>query len=260
MNLPNAPSIHYELDGPRGAPVLVMSHALGTNLRLWDRQVEELRGDFRILRYDSRGHGNSPVGPTPYTICLLASDVIALLDELRVIRAHFCGISMGGLVGQYLAVHHPDRVSSLVLSNTAARIGTREKWDGRIQEVRKSGIPGVLDEVLQGWFSASFRSVRSPIAESLAFALQATSTEGYIAMCHALRETDLRQIVERVIAPTLIIAGTEDRATTLEASHFLHDKIRGSELITLQCAHLACAELAAEFTDRLRKFLNTKTN
>src|ERR1700759_1868862 len=122
-------AIHYELCGPGDSPTLVMSHALGTNLELWDHQVEALRGSFRILRYDSRGHGKSRADPGPYTISLLASDVLALLDELNVPSAHFCGISMGGLVGQYLAIHHPERFSSLVLSNTAARVGTYEKWD-----------------------------------------------------------------------------------------------------------------------------------
>jgi 3-oxoadipate enol-lactonase len=251
--------IHYELCGPGDAPVLLMSHALGTNLQLWDYQVEVLRGLFRILRYDSRGHGKSPAGQGPYTISLLASDVLALLDELDVPSAHFCGISMGGLIGQYLAIHHPERISSLVLSNTAARIGTWEKWDRRIREVTKGGIAAVLDEVLEGSFSAHFRSTRPPIVDSLAQALQATSPEGYIGTCHALRDADLSQLVGSVNAPTLIIAGTEDQATTLEVSRFLHEKIRGSELIALECGHLACAEVSVEFTDQLKKFLTTQT-
>jgi 3-oxoadipate enol-lactonase len=260
MNLQKATSIHYELCGPDNSPVLVMSHALGTNLTLWDHQVEALRGSFHILRYDSRGHGKSAAGHGPYTISLLASDVLTLLDELGVSRAHFCGISMGGLVGQYLAIHHPERISSLVLSNTAARIGTREKWDRRIQEVTKAGIPAVLGAVLEGWFSARFLSMHPPIADALAHALKATSPEGYIGCCHALRDADLSQLIDRVSAPTLIIAGTEDQATTLEASRYLHQKIRGSELIVFECAHLACVEVVAEFTDQLNKFLTTTTN
>jgi 3-oxoadipate enol-lactonase len=252
-------SIHYELCGPGDSPVLLLSHALGTNLELWDYQVEALRGAFRILRYDSRGHGKSPAGHGPYTIALLASDVIALLDELNVPSAHFCGISMGGLVGQYLTIHHPERISSLVLSNTAARVGTYEKWDRRIREVTKGGMAAVFDEVLEGWFSARFRSTQSPIADSLAQALKATSPEGYIGTCHALRDADLSQLVGSVNTPTLIIAGTEDQATTLAASRFLHEKIRGSELIPLECGHLACAEVSVEFTDQLNKFLTTQT-
>ena len=260
MNLRKVNSIHYTLSGQSDLPVLLMSHALGTNLTLWDHQAQALQGSFRILRYDSRGHGRSPADHGPYTISLLASDALGLLDELGVTRAHFCGISMGGLVGQFLAIHHPERITSLVLSNTAARIGTREKWDRRIQEVTEAGIPSVLGEVLEGWFSARFRSMHPPVADTLARALKETSPEGYIGCCHALRDADLSELIERVNAPTLIIAGTEDQATTLETSRFLQQKIRGSELIVFECAHLACAEAPAEFTDQLKKFLTSRTD
>jgi 3-oxoadipate enol-lactonase len=258
MSMGEAKSIHYELCGPADSPVLVLSHALGTNLNLWDEQVKALRGSFRILRYDSRGHGRSLADPGPYTISLLAADVLNLLDELGVTSAHFCGISLGGMVGQYLAIYHPERISSLVLSNTAAKIGTREKWDRRIQEVMKGGTPAVLGEVLAGWFSARFRSAHGSIADSLADALKTTSPEGYIGCCEALREADLSQLIGRVNAPALIIAGTEDQATTLVAAQFLHQEIRGSQLVALNCAHLACVEASAEFTDNLTRFLATK--
>jgi 3-oxoadipate enol-lactonase len=247
MNTREGKSIYYELCGPADSPVLVLSHALGTNLNLWNDQVKALRGSFRILRYDSRGHGRSSADPGPYTISLLAADVLNLLDELGVTSAHFCGISMGGMIGQYLAIHHPERISSLVLSNTATRIGTREKWDRRIQGVMEGGMPAVLGEVLAGWFSARFRSVHGSIADSLAEALKTTSVQGYIGCCEALRDADLSQLIGRVKAPALIIAGTEDQATTLVASQFLHQEIRGSQLVALKCAHLACVEASAEF-------------
>jgi 3-oxoadipate enol-lactonase len=260
MNTREGKSIYYELCGPADSPVLVLSHALGTNLNLWNDQVKALRGSFRILRYDSRGHGRSSADPGPYTISLLAADVLNLLDELGVTSAHFCGISMGGMIGQYLAIHHPERISSLVLSNTATRIGTREKWDRRIQGVMEGGMPAVLGEVLAGWFSARFRSVHSSIADSLAEALKTTSVQGYIGCCEALRDADLSQLIGRVKAPALIIAGTEDQATTLVASQFLHQEIRGSQLVALKCAHLACVEASAEFTDNLSRFLTTKAS
>jgi 3-oxoadipate enol-lactonase len=260
MNTREGKSIYYELCGPADSPVLVLSHALGTNLNLWNDQVKALRGSFRILRYDSRGHGRSSADPGPYTISLLAADVLNLLDELGVTSAHFCGISMGGMIGQYLAIHHPERISSLVLSNTATRIGTREKWDRRIQGVMEGGMPAVLGEVLAGWFSARFRSVHGSIADSLAEALKTTSVQGYIGCCEALRDADLSQLIGRVKAPALIIAGTEDQATTLVASQFLHQEIRGSQLVALKCAHLACVEASAEFTDNLSRFLTTKAS
>src|SRR5580704_6369551 len=159
MTLSKDSSTHYEVAGPHDAPVLVLSHALGTNLTLWDQQVEALRGSFRIIRFDTRGHGKSAAPRGPYTLSCLASDIVTLLDELGVIRAHFCGVSMGGLIGQFLAVHHPERIASLVLSNTAAKIGTAEKWDRRIRLVAKAGMPAVLEEVVEGWFSTRFRNL-----------------------------------------------------------------------------------------------------
>jgi 3-oxoadipate enol-lactonase len=255
MTLPTNSSTHYELVGPPDAPVLVLSHALGTNLALWDQQMEVLRGSFRIVRYDIRGHGKSPAPRGPYTLSLLASDIVALLDELGVGRAHFCGVSMGGLIGQYLAVHHPERIASLVLSNTGAKIGTAEKWDRRIRLVTEAGMRAVFQEVVEGWFSAPFRKLQPPIVTSLAGALIATVPEGYIGCCQALREADLSQHIERIEAPTLVIAGPEDQATPMAAAQFLQRKIRGSQLIALECAHLACAEAASAFTDHLTRFL-----
>jgi 3-oxoadipate enol-lactonase len=239
--------------------MLVMSHALGTNLTLWDQQVELLQRSFRILRYDSRGHGQSSANNGPYTIPMLASDVLSLLDNLGVARAHFCGISMGGLVGQYLAVYHPERIGNLVLSNTAAKIGTFAKYDRRIREVTNAGMSAVVDEVLEGWFSNRFRGMQPSIVASLADALKRTSPEGYIGCCQAIRDADLSEDVERIKAPTLIIAGTEDQATTLAASQFLNQKVQGSQLVVLESAHLCCIEAAAEFTDRVNSFLTSKT-
>lgn len=255
MTLSKDSSIHYELAGPHDATVLVLSHALGTNLTLWDQQVEALRGSFQIVRFDTRGHGKSAAPRGPYTLSCLASDVVNLLDELDVSRAHFCGISMGGLIGQYLAVHHPERIASLVLSNTAAKIGNDEKWDRRIQLVAEAGMPAVFEEVLNGWFSAPFRDLHPPIVDSLAGALKATAPEGYIGCCQAIRDADLSQHLERIKAPTLVIAGTEDQATPMASAQFLQQNIRGSQLIPLRCAHLACAEAAAEFTGQLNRFL-----
>jgi 3-oxoadipate enol-lactonase len=255
MTLQKDSSTHYELTGPHDAPVLILCHALGTNLTLWDQQMEALAGSFRIVRYDARGHGKSPALRGPYTLSLLASDTVALLDQLGLNKAHFCGVSMGGLIGQYLAVHHPERIASLVLSNTAAKIGTAEKWDRRIRLVAEAGMAAVFEEVMEGWFSAPFRNLRPPIVDSLASALKATVPEGYIGCCQALRDADLSQQIERIKSPTLVIAGTEDRATPLASAQVLQQKIPGSRLVALECAHLACAEAATAFTDHLNGFL-----
>jgi 3-oxoadipate enol-lactonase len=217
--------------------------------------MEGLRGSLRILRFDTRGHGKSAAPHGPYTLSLLASDIVNLLDELGMSRVHFCGVSLGGLIGQYLAVHHPERIASLVLSNTAAKIGNAEKWNRRIQLVAEAGMPAVFEEVLDGWFSASFRDLHPPIVDSLASVLKATTPEGYIGCCQALRDADLSQDLEQVKAPTLVIAGTEDQAIPMASAQFLQQRIRGSQLIPLRCGHLASAEAAAEFTDQLNRFL-----
>jgi 3-oxoadipate enol-lactonase len=255
MTLSKNSSTHYELAGPHDAPVLVLSHALGTDLTLWDQQVEGLRGYFRILRFDTRGHGKSAAPRGPYTLPFLASDIVTLLDELGLSSVHFCGISMGGLIGQYLAIHHPERIARLVLSNTAAKIGNAEKWDRRIRLVAEAGMPAVFEEVLDGWFNASFRDRHPRVVDSLARALRATAPEGYIGCCEALRDADLSQRLEQIKAPTLVIAGTEDQAIPMASARFLQQKIRGSQLIPLRCGHLACVEAAAEFTDQLNRFL-----
>jgi 3-oxoadipate enol-lactonase len=255
MTLSKNSSTHYELVGPDDAPLLVLSHALGTDLTLWDQQMAALRGSFRILRFDTRGHGKSAAPRGPYTLSLLASDIVTLLDELGVSRVHFCGVSMGGLIGQYLAIHHPERITRLILSNTAAKIGNAEKWDRRIRLVAEAGMPAVFEEVLDGWFSAPFRDLHPPIIGSLASVLKATAPEGYIGCCQALRDADLSQDLERVKAPTLVIAGTEDQATPMASAQFLQQKIPGSQLVALRCAHLGCAEAASAFTDQLNRFL-----
>src|ERR1700722_130180 len=156
MTLPTNSSTHYELVGPPDAPVLVLSHALGTNLALWDRQMEALRGSFRIVRYDIRGHGKSPTPRGPYTLSLLASDIVALLDVVCVSRVHFCGVSMGGLIGQYLAVHHPERIARMVLSNTGVKIGTAEKWDRRIRLVKEAGMGAGVEGGMEGGLEVPF--------------------------------------------------------------------------------------------------------
>lgn len=259
MTLSKNSSTHYELAGPHDAPVLVLSHALGTNLTLWDQQVDGLRGSFRILRFDTRGHGKSAAPGGPYTLPFLASDIVTLLDELGLSRVHFCGVSMGGLIGQYLAVHHPERIARLVLSNTGAKIGNAEKWDRRIRLVTEAGMPAVFEEVLDGWFSAPFRDLHPLVVDWLARALKATAPEGYIGCCEALRDADLSQHLEQIKAPTLVVAGTEDQATPMASAQFLQQRIHGSQLIPLRCGHLACVEAAAEFTDQLNKFL-TRAN
>ena len=153
--------IRYRLDGPIGAPFLVLSNSLGTNLDMWEPQVAVFATRFRVLRYDSRGHGLSEVTPGPYTIERLARDVVALQDELKINRAHFCGLSMGGMAGMWLGVHAPQRIDRLVLCNTAPRIGTAERWNARIDAVNRGGVSGIADALMEVWFTPGFRDANA---------------------------------------------------------------------------------------------------
>src|SRR5262245_33912643 len=167
--------VHYRIDGPAGAPVLVFAHSLGADLSMWDPQAATLAGKFRVLRFDARGHGASSVTPGPYTVERLARDVLGLLDALAIPRAHFCGLSLGGMVGLWLGAFSADRVGKLVLANTAARIGTPESWKARIDAVERGGLAAVAPAVLDRWFTAGFRGRQPEAVAAVQRVLVATS-------------------------------------------------------------------------------------
>ena len=248
--------LHYELSGDAESPVLLFSNSLGTNLSMWDGQGAALEKQFRILRYDKRGHGKSSVPPSPYKIEQLGRDVLGLLDGLQVDRAHFCGLSIGGLTGMWLALNAPQRLRKLVLCNTGARIGSDELWNARIESVRQGGTKAVAAVAVERFFSPEFRA-RCPQATAEAQrALEATSSEGYMGCCMALREGDLRNRLSGIHVPTLIIAGSKDSATPAALGQFLHQNIKGAQYIELPAAHLSNIEAAEEFTAALSRFLS----
>lgn len=251
----NGNRFNYRLDGPANAPVVVFSNSLGTNLSMWDRQIPALTRGFRVLRYDMRGHGLSSVTPGPYTIEGLASDVVGLLDVLKIARAHFCGISIGGALGQWLGVNAANRLKSLVLSNTAARIGTADTWNTRIKNVREGGMAAIADAVISRWFSEDFVKKFPESVEATRQMLWHTPPEGYVATCAALREMDQRETVERVSVRTLVIAGAKDAVTTPADGRFLVERIHGAQYVELNAAHLSNIEDADVFTDALMKFM-----
>src|ERR1700692_4297471 len=182
--------IRYRLDGPIGAPFLVLSNSLGTNLDMWEPQVAAFTTRFRGLRYDSRGHGLSEVPPGPYTIERLARDVVALQDELKSDRAHFCGLSMGGMAGMWLGVHASRRIDRLVLCNTAPRIGSAERWNARIDAVNKGGVASIADTVGVPGFTPRFRDAVPDSVQRMRAMLIASPAEGYVASCAAVRDMD----------------------------------------------------------------------
>jgi 3-oxoadipate enol-lactonase len=247
--------VHYRIDGPAGGPVLVLAHSLGADLTMWDPQTVGLAGSFRVLRYDARGHGASSVTPGPYTVERLAQDVLGLLDALAMPRAHFCGLSLGGMVGLWLGAHAAERIDKLVLANTAARIGTPESWNARIAAVRRGGVAAVAPAVLDRWFTADFRERRLEAVAPVRRALLATSADGYVAGCAAVRDADLRAAARAVAAPTLVVAGTHDAATPPADSRWLADATPGARYRELAAAHISNVEAADEFTAVLSDFL-----
>lgn len=248
--------IHYRLEGPAGRPVLVLSHSLGTTLAMWDPQIPPVTGRFRVLRYDSRGHGESAVTPGPYTIERLARDVLALLDGLGIQRAHFCGLSMGGMVGMWLGAHAPERLERLVLCNTAARIGPPEIWDTRIENVRKNGMNPIATPVLGRWFTPAFHERMPGAIEGMRRMLIETSVEGYVGCCAAIRDADLGDALSRIRARTLVIAGTHDAATPPADGRFLAEQIQGARYVELAAAHLSNIEAPERFTAEMTAFLS----
>jgi 3-oxoadipate enol-lactonase len=255
LNRINGASFHYQLDGPANAPVLVLSNSLGTNLAMWDAQIPALTQKFRVLRYDSRGHGLSEVTPGPYTIAGLAKDIIGLLDALQIPAAHYCGISVSGLIGQWLGINAPDRFKTLTVSNTAARIGSFDGWNTRISAVKESGIAPIADGVVPRWFTEEFAKRAPEQVEAARQMLLHTLPEGYIATCAALRDEDLRDTISGVSRPALVISGTHDLATPPADGRFVSEKIPGAQYLELNAAHLSNIEAAEPFTAALLNFL-----
>ncbi len=243
------------VDGPADAPVLVLSNSLGTNLAMWEAQMPALTAHFRVLRYDQRGHGSSMVTPGAYAIDTLGRDVLGLLDALKIPRVHFCGLSMGGATGMWLAVHAPERIDRLVLANTAARFGTTEAWNARIDAVRKGGVEAIADAVLERWFTPGFRARAPETVARMRETLVATPAEGYVGCCAAIRDVDLRSAIGRIARPTLVIVGTHDVATPPAEGHAVAERIRGARCFELDAAHISNVEAAGRFTTEVVDFL-----
>lgn len=246
---------HYALTGDQQS-VLVFSNSLGTDFSMWNPQMVELGRRFRILRYDTRGHGQSSVTSGDYTIEQLGRDVLGLLDALGLDRVHFCGLSMGGMIGMWLGIHAPDRLLRLILSSTAARIGTPEMWNARIAAVRKDGMKSVAAAVIERWFTPEFRASFPDQAAQARQMLENTPPEGYAACCAAIRDMDQREAAAQIKVPTLVIYGGKDPVTPASDAHFLKDQVAGAIEVELLAAHLSNVEQAGAFTEAVSSFLS----
>ena len=248
-------AIHVEIDGPERAPVLMLSNSLGTNLRMWDEQVAPFTRHFRLVRYDRRGHGRSDVPPGPYTMERLGRDVLAIIDALDIERINWCGLSMGGMVGQWLGAHAARRIDKLILSNTACYYPDKTVWAERIAAVRDKGLPGMVDSNMERWFTKAFRE-RSPQALArIREMFLATKLEGYLACAAAIRDMDHRPLLPKITAPTLVIAGRHDPATPLAGNEFIRRHIPGARLAVLEAAHIANMEQPQAYADTVLEFL-----
>lgn len=247
--------LHYEVDGPEAAPWLILSNSLGTTLEMWEPQMPELRRHFRVLRYDTRGHGRSSIPAGPYSIDQLGADVVALMDGLGIARAHFCGLSMGGMTGIWMGIHQPQRVDRLVLCNTAALIGPASNWNARIDKVRSEGMEAIVPAVIERWFTKAWVDRAPDEVARVRDMLLATDREGYVANCAAVRDMDQRAGAAGIKAPTLVITGTHDQATSARDGKWLSEQIPGARYLELDAAHLSNWERAEEFTRGLTGFL-----
>lgn len=249
--------LYYEWSGSEHLPVLIFSNSLGTNLRMWDPQVEAFTKHFRLLRYDTRGHGQSSVTPGAYTIEQLSSDVVGLLDVLQVGRVYFCGLSMGGMTGIYLGANSPNRFHKLVLCNSAAKIGTEEAWNARIRAVQNGGMTAVAGAVIERWLTPVFRSSHPVEAQAALAMLEAANPQGYVACCAAVRDMDQRHILDKIRVPCLALTGTYDPVTPPSDAQFLKESIPGAKYAEVAAAHLSNIEARDDFNRRVLQFLQT---
>ncbi len=250
--------LHVEIAGKADGPALLLSNSLGTRLEMWDSQMAALTPHYRVIRYDSRGHGRSDAPKGDYTIERLGRDALAVLDSAGVAKTHFCGVSKGGMVGQWLGTYAADRVNRLVLANTAAIMGPPESWQSRIELVLKDGMAALTDAVIERWFTAAFRAARPDAIAPVRDMLLRTSPVGYAGCCAAIRDMDQRASIRAIAVPTLVIGGAFDPATPPEKAQEIARAIPGAKLLMLEAAHLSNIEQAEAFTAALLNFLETR--
>jgi 3-oxoadipate enol-lactonase len=253
-NLPDV-QIRYEWAGPENEPVLVFSNSLGTNLHMWDPQVEEFSKHFRVLRYDKRGHGQSAVTPGPYTIEQLGRDVVRLLDALKLDCVYFCGLSIGGMTGMYLGANAANRFHKIALCNTAAKIGMYVTWNARIQAVQTGGMKAVAESVVERWLTPGFRAGHPDETQAVLRMLEGANPQGYVACCAAVRDADLRQSLALIRVPSLVLAGTHDSSVPVADARLVAEKISSAQYVEVSAAHLSNIEACDEFNRHVLQFL-----
>jgi 3-oxoadipate enol-lactonase len=253
----NGADIAYRFDGPEKGRVVLMSNSLMSNYDMWDWNVAALADRYRVLRYDTRGHGRSATPPGPYSIEVLADEAAGLLDALGIRSAHFVGLSMGGMVGQQLGARYPQKVHSLCLCDTASEMPPRSMWEERLATARAQGVAGLVDGTLKRWFTEGFMQRAPGDIGKVRTMILGTGAEGYIACASAVRDMAQTTMLLGITAPTLVITGRQDPACTVAQATVLHRVIAGSQLQILEdAAHLSNIEQPAAFNAAVRAFID----
>ncbi|MGV1791987.1 alpha/beta fold hydrolase [Rhizobium sp. A37_96] len=248
--------IAYRFDGDASKPVLVLSNSIATTLRMWDGQIDELSKHFRVLRYDFRGHGGSSTPAGAYSLARLGRDVIEMLDALGIERAHFLGLSLGGMVGQWLGVCAPERINRLILANTSSNLSPASYIDERIvATLRAPDMAENAEAFLANWFPADMVAANGPVIEEFRAMLLGIDRQGLAGLFAAVRDFDFRRIVTLVSPPTLVIAGRYDTVTALSHSEHIAASIQGAKLVVLPAVHLSNVEYPSEFIANVLDFL-----
>ena len=250
---------HYKLEGTPNSPVLIFSNSLGMDMHMWDAMVPLLLPYFQILRYDTRGMGKSEVTPDPYSVEMLGKDVIDLMDKLNIEKAHFCGLSMGGQIGQWLGIHKPERLHKLIISNTAAKIGNDEGWNDRIKTISEQGMQSIVETALTGWFTDSFRDSYPEVIEQVRKHFTSNDIKGYSNCCAAVRDADFRNDLARIPVETFVVAGEEDPSTTVEDAEFMAERIPQAQLQVYPTRHITSIEQPEAMAAGLIRFLVGET-
>jgi 3-oxoadipate enol-lactonase len=255
----NGISVRYVLEGPAGAPVVTLSHSLATDLSMWDPQMAALSSRWRVLLYDTRGHGGTDAPAAAYTLEQLADDALALLRALGIERTHWLGLSMGGMIGQTLALKAPGALLSLGLADTSSRVPgeARATWDERIRTAETQGMEPLVEATINRWFTKPFQERRPDIVDRVRAMIRSTPPAGYAGCCHAIKVLDLTDRIEAIRLPTIVLVGEEDQGTPVAAARTIHERIKGSELTIIpSAAHLANMEQPEVFTKAVTSFLS----
>src|SRR6201984_476367 len=250
--------LNVSVDGRQSGPTLMLSNSLGCTLQMWEPQMKALGQVFRVIRYDRRGHGKSNVPPGPYSMERFGRDVLAILDDLNIEKVHWCGLSMGGMVGQWLGANAPERFGKIVLANTSCYYPDPTNWLNRIKAVKEGELAAVADTVVAGWLTAGFRDREPQVTANMKAMLLASPVQGYLACCEALSTLDQRALLPKIKSRTLVIAGRHDMATPVAAAEFIRSQIPAASMTLLDAAHISNVEQSHPFTEAVVGFLTQR--